>query len=159
MRTLACLALLALLPACSLWSWEGDGDGPVDFEDVPGAEYLRVGQPGTAVFNDAEAWAAFWYDHINSFDGEGNPTPPPAIDFGRRTVAAVFAGDGWSGCTNYYPFVRSVTRRHSTASVHVVFPPSLEGSCDALIEPLHVVAFEKARTVRFTGDVPGGRAD
>jgi hypothetical protein len=151
MRTLAALSLLLFLPACSLFGL----DDAVPFADVPDAEMLRLPEAGTAVFNDDASWEAFWYDYTSASDGEGNPVPPPEIDFSSRTAVAVFLGGGPSGCTNYLRLVRSVSLDDEAAVVRVERPRSAEGTCDMLINPIHVVEFEKAEAVRFAGDVPG----
>ncbi|MGB3542270.1 hypothetical protein [Rubrivirga sp.] len=151
MRTLAALSVLLFLPACSLLGL----DDAVPFADVPNAEMLRLPEPGTSVFNDAASWEAFWYDHTTVSDGEGNPVPPPEIDFSSKTAVAVFLGGGPSGCTNYLRLVRSVSLGDDATVVRVEQPRTVERTCDMLINPIQVVAFEKAGVVRFAGDVPG----
>ena len=150
MRTLALLSFLLALPACSLLGV----DDTVTFADVAEAERLRLGEPGTAVFNDAATWEAFWYEHTSVTDSEGNPLPPPAIDFDNKTAVAVFLGGGPSGCTNYVRLVRSVSLDDGVAVVDVERPRPGGMTCTMLIYPIHVVAFEKVDSVRFSGDVP-----
>ncbi|MEP0547561.1 MAG: hypothetical protein ABJF88_11565 [Rhodothermales bacterium] len=151
MRTLAALSLLLTLPACSLLGL----DDEVPFTNVPQAEWLRLPEAGTAVFNDAASWEAFWYDHTSASDSEGNPIPPPEIDFADKTAAAAFLGGGMSGCSNLARLVRSVSLDDDTAVVRVG-RLEVEGgvTCDMLISPVHVVTFEKAAAVRFVGEVP-----
>ena len=151
MRTLTALFFLLFLPACSLFGL----DDAVPFADVPGAEMLWLAEPGTAVFDDAASWEAFWYEHTSVYDGEGNLFPPPDIDFSSKTAVAVFLGGEPSGCTNYLRLVRSVSLDDDTAAVRVERPRSVEGPCGMGISPIHVVMFEKAGAIRFTGDVPG----
>ena len=151
MRALVALFLIFCLPACSLLG----SDDTVPFADVPNVEDLQLGKPGTAVFNEAASWEAFWYDHVNSFDNESTPVPPPKIDFGSKTAVAVFLGGGLSGCSNHVRLVRSISLDGGTAVVDIAPPPYRVGPCDAIINPIHVVEFEKAGAVRFTGNVPG----
>ncbi len=151
MRILAAISLLLTLPACSLLGL----DDEVPFTDVPRADLLRLPEAGTAVFSDAASWEAFWYAHTSASDLEGNPVPPPEIDFGNKTAVAVFLGDGMSGCSNLARLVRSVSLDDDTAVVRVG-RPEVEGgvACEMLIYPVHVVAFKKAAAVRFVGEVP-----
>jgi hypothetical protein len=152
MRTLAAISLLLALPACSLLGL----DDEVPFTDLLQAELLWIPEAGTAVFNDAASWEAFWYAHNSGSDIEGNPVPPPEIDFGATTAVAVFlGGSGMSGCSNLTRLVRSVSLDVDTAVVRVRRPKVGGGmTCDMLISPIHVVTFEKAAAVRFVGEVP-----
>lgn len=151
MRTVSALTLFLALPACSLF----DSGDTIPFTDVPNAEVLRLPEPGTAVFNDSVSWEAFWYDHTSRSDSDGNPVPPPEIDFSGRAAVAVFLGGGPSGCSNYVRLVRSISLDDGAATVQVERPLSVEGTCDMLIYPIHVVEFDNAEAVRFVGDVPG----
>jgi hypothetical protein len=151
MRTLVAVPLLLFLPACGLL---GLDDDTVPFSDLPYAEYLRLIEPGTAVFNDDASWAAFWYEHTTVAHEDGSPVSPPEIDFSSKTAVAVFLGSGLSGCGNYVRLVRSVSLDDGVAVVRVERPRKVGGECGMLITPIHLVEFRKAQTVRFAGDVP-----
>lgn len=150
MRALVVFLLFLSLSACNLLGL----DDTVPFADVANAERLGLPEPGTEVFQDAASWEAFWYDHTSASDSVGNPVLPPQIDFDTKTVVAVFLGGGPSGCSNYIRLVRSVSLNNDTAVVRIKRPGSVEGVCDMLISPIHVVEFEKAGSIRFVGDVP-----
>lgn len=155
MRIPALLLVLLLIPGCDLASRSsGVGETGLSFADVSDVELMWVGAPGTAVFNDAASWEAFWYEHTSVTDEQGRPVPPPTIEFDGKTVAAVFLGGGPSGCTNYLQLIRGVSLRGDAAEVRIEQPDSAEGMCDMLISPLHIVAFEKTESVRFVGDLP-----
>lgn len=46
----------------------------------------RIGEPRTVIVRDREAWRALWREHAGSAD-------PPAVEFDREMVVAVFAGE------------------------------------------------------------------
>jgi hypothetical protein len=50
----------------------------------------RVDEPRQAVARTADEWAALWRQHAGD-------TKPPAVDFGTRTVVAVFLGTRTTG--------------------------------------------------------------
>ena len=144
------LVLLALLPlGCD--AFEGD---PVPFAAAPGPADLQVTAPRTAVFTDAPSWTVFWDAHVNGSDERG-PTPAPAVDFSRYTLAAVFWGSGHVGCGSRVEAVRGVRERGGAVEVEVGKLPPL-GNCRAVVYPYQVVQVERAGApVRFTGRVPG----
>ena len=151
MRILASLACFLLLAGCSLT----DVDDDLSFRNVSGSGNLHVLEPGTAVFNDAVSWEAFWTAHAIDLDGDGTRLPAPEVDFERETVAAVFLGSR-SGCGHFIEMIRGVRVQGDAALVEVRLPssPSL-WTCDMVVFPIHVVAFDKMEEVRFSGDVPG----
>ncbi len=146
MRVCLFLALCVLLPACDFFWDHGDA---IPFRNVEEAGHLNVEQPGTAVFNDADSWEAFWYEHVTA-----SPTPlPPPIDFARRTAVGVF-WDAQSGCDRRVEAVERVSRSAPHAVEVEVGPLPDLGPCDAIVQPVQVITFRKAQHVGFVGIVP-----
>lgn len=140
------VVLSAALSGCDFF-WHG---GVSTFENVEEAGALGVAEPGAAVFNDADAWEAFWHEHV----ALSPAPPPPSIDFERRTAVGLFWGEH-SGCRSAVEAVERVRRKGPhAAEVEVGALPDL-GPCDAIVYPVQVITFRKAWSVEFVGDVPG----
>lgn len=130
-------------------------DDSVPFEDLPEGAYLSVAEPTATFFTDASSWEAFWYAHVNVFDGSGNQAPPPVIDFATTTAVVIALGPYGSGCTHAAQLVKRVEREGDVAVVSVRRLPRNDGvTCTMGITPIQAVTFEKADDVRFVGAVP-----
>ncbi len=58
---------------------------PMPFTTIARGEHSRVDEPREAVARTAAEWSALWKQHAGSVD-------PPAVDFARSMVVAVFLG-------------------------------------------------------------------
>ncbi len=135
------LAVLAAAPA-------GAQSAPASYRDLPQAECLLVTEAGTRVFNTSTAWETFWNEHVICRSGSGQPLPPPEVDFTRETLAGVFFGGPFTGCSDRAAAVAGV-RSSPRLTVVAVGPLPDLGPCDALVYPLQVIAVPKTQRVRF----------
>jgi hypothetical protein len=103
----------------------------------------QVDAPLQAVAQSAAEWAALWRKHA------GN-TPPPAIDFGSRTVVAVFVGSRPSA-----GFTVEITgTREAGATLIVEYqeraPARGDITAQVLTSPAHIVSIQKfAGPIKF----------
>jgi hypothetical protein len=152
--SLACLVLFVL----ALASCESDTDTvvPIPFENVEEADRFAVTLPGTAVFRDDAAWTTLWEQYWNVYDGQGQKTPPPRINFEREMVIAVFYGSGFSGCSNWIEVIEGVVKTPGQIEVRVgPLPVEDLGPCLAIVHPLQVAKVRRSSLpVVFTGEVP-----
>jgi len=136
-------------------------EGPPDslyvaFEDVEDYGTFCVRERGTAIITSDWEWTHLWKLYWNCFDGHGNRTPPPEIDFSEEMVLGVFWGGdcAYSGCTNQSPSIESVWIAEDTLRVKVGELRDL-GPCDGCVCPLHLIQIQRYDLpVRFTGSVP-----
>ncbi|MGD9487341.1 MAG: hypothetical protein AB7W47_04930 [Calditrichaceae bacterium] len=128
----------------------------VSFQDVEGYGTFFVKDPGIRVFKDSNDWIGFWDLYWNAFDGTGQKTPPPSIDFSNNMVIGVFWGDycKYSGCGNESPSIENIYIYADTLFVPVGDLKPL-GMCDACVSPLHMIMTERRDLpVQFTGNTP-----
>jgi hypothetical protein len=128
----------------------------IAFKDVENYGIFQVIVNGTKVVNTESEWLNLWKLYWNNFDGNGNKTPPPQIDFDSKTVIGVFWGDEctYSGCQNESPSIKSIFIYSDTLYVDVGELVDL-GFCDACVKPLHLVEIDKQiLPVKFIGYVP-----
>ncbi|MFQ5571118.1 MAG: hypothetical protein ACE5G0_15670 [Rhodothermales bacterium] len=124
------------------------------FQTIEDAAAFNVLEAGTAVIRDEATWRRLWELHWGVFDGTGARTPPPAVNFERHMLIAVFWGEGYSGCSNGVQAVKSVIWRPDAIVVRVGPLPDL-GPCDALVYPIQVIRVERFDLrVFFEGEVP-----
>jgi hypothetical protein len=81
--TLMGLMALAAGPA------PGAESNSVSFTVVAQGKTSAIREPSQVVIRDQAAWAALWRRHTGSTDAA-----PPAVDFDREMVIAIFAGEG-----------------------------------------------------------------
>ncbi|MGD9900510.1 MAG: hypothetical protein AB7T22_15400 [Calditrichaceae bacterium] len=128
----------------------------VSFQDVESYGAFFVKDPGTRVFKDSSEWIGFWDQYWNVYDGTGQKTPAPFIDFSENMVIGVFWGDycKYSGCGNESPSIEEVYICMDTLYVFVGDLKPL-GMCDACVSPLHLIRTERRDLpVQFTGNIP-----
>lgn len=96
------------------------------------AEFAQI-----VVRNQAE-WAALWKKHT-SF--ESNPAPPPAIDFSKETVAAVFLGERPTG--GHEVEIVRIDKNATGVSASFVEkrPPQGAIVTQSFTQPFHIVRF------------------
>ncbi|HEY5801790.1 MAG TPA: protease complex subunit PrcB family protein [Burkholderiaceae bacterium] len=89
----------------------------------------------TVVIRDAGAWAELWAAHR----GAGAQAQPPAIDFSRDMVLAVFLGTRPNGC--YAATIENVSRRAGATKVtYATFEPANSAVCAReKTSPAHLV--------------------
>ena len=88
-RPVLAATLFAALTGAALAAESG---APVD--TLASGSFSAIDQPQQTVLNDAAAYAALWASHAAH---EDPPAAAPAVDFGKDTVAAVFAGSQPNG--------------------------------------------------------------
>lgn len=128
----------------------------VPFKDVEDYGTFCVTERGTAVITSNSEWMNLWELYWNSYDDQGNKTPPPEINFGEEMVIGVFWGGEcvYSGCTNESPSIETVWISRDTLWVKVGQMKDL-GPCDMCVCPLHLIQTQKyGLPVKFIGDVP-----
>ena len=88
-RPVLAAALFAALTRAALAAESG---APVD--TLASGSFSAIDQPQQTVLHDAVAYAALWALHAAHKDP---PAAAPSVDFGKDTVAAVFAGSQPNG--------------------------------------------------------------
>ncbi len=88
-RPVLAVALFAALTGAAL---AAESSAPVD--TLASGSFSGIDQPQQTVLHDAAAYAALWILHAAH---EDPPAVAPAVDFGKETVAAVFAGSQPNG--------------------------------------------------------------
>ena len=88
-RPLLAAALFAAVTRAALATESGT---PVD--TLASGSFSAIDQPQQTVLQDAAVYAALWAVHAAH---EDPPAAAPAVDFGKDTVAAVFAGSQPNG--------------------------------------------------------------
>ena len=90
-----------LLGGCDLLQDESGPPGePISYEWVKRGYGVRVYEAQTRVFRDSLTWARFWNEHINLYDENHNPYPPPPL---------ILTDESSSACTGA-TFIRVVKR-------------------------------------------------
>ncbi len=129
------------------------------FEDLDRNAHatLDVFTAQTKVFQVLDEWDSFWYEHVNCTTIEGTPCPPPGIGFEDSVVVGVFWGPIASGCSQKRRSVKSIHIAQDTIFVTVEYNfEHIFESCDAEIQPNHLVKFEKYKLpIKFIGTYPG----
>ena len=128
----------------------------VVFENVENYGNFCVEENGTSVITSDLGWMDLWERYWNVYDGQGNKTPPPEVNFDKEMVIGVFWGGycAYSGCTNESPSIESVWIENDTLWIKVGELKNL-GPCDMCVCPLHLIQTQKLdMPVRFVGDVP-----
>ena len=129
---------------------------PIPYENIEEATLFRVPTAGTEVIQDSARWMNLWEHNWHVYDGQGDKTPPPDIDFEQKMVIAVFYGSGYSGCENFVEAIETIIE--ISGKIEVRIGPLTRrdlGMCDAVINPLQMVEIERAGLpVIFEGDVP-----
>ncbi len=128
---------------------------PVDFQNVPNAGGFRIPTKGTSVIRTDSAWSACWNSFWSITDGQGNKTAPPAVDFSKNMVVAIFYGYGtYTGCHDTVDVIQAINTNGSTITVTIGTLPSL-GDCRAFVGPIQMVTIPQSQaTVQFTGEIP-----
>ena len=88
-RPVLAAALFAALTGTAL---AAESSAPVD--TLASGSFSAIDQPQQTVLHDAAAYAALWAVHAAH---EDPPAAAPVVDFGKDTVAAVFAGSQPNG--------------------------------------------------------------
>jgi len=100
--TLACVFNLAATIASNEHGTEQLANAPtlmnpateVTFQTVSKGSRSGVREPRQLVLRSQAEWKILWGQHVSV---DANPTPPPAIDFAKELVAAVFLGEKPTG--------------------------------------------------------------
>ena len=144
-RTALAILLAGLaLPSCHLF--DAEEEIPVPFETMQEAALLCVPDPVARVYQDAAEWEALWEQHSSE--------PAPEVDFAWETVAGVFWGGGYAGCTNRADAIRSVVQRSSSVTIDVA-PLNDLGDCEGLVCPAQLIRLPRIdKPFRFVGEVP-----
>jgi hypothetical protein len=131
------LAPLLLLPVCMMTSAPG-----ADVQTIARGSLSGIERPRQVVVRNAGEWRALWKAHAPESD-------PPRVDFGARTVIAVFLGSRRTA--GYDVAVTAVERRGAETVVR--YRESRPGRdqllAQILTSPFHIVtvpAFEGAVT-------------
>lgn len=128
----------------------------VEFKNVERYGCFDVKPKGTTVIKSDSEWRSLWELYWNVYDGSGNKTPPPDVDFDDEMVIGVFWGGNciYSGCTNESPSIESVFIMCGT--IHVVVGGMADlGFCAACVCPLHLIRIQRHDLpVKFVGNVP-----
>jgi hypothetical protein len=145
-RRLALPLVLAGLALAGCHLFDAEEKIPVPFESMEEAAYLCVSEASTRVFRDEAEWQEFWE--------QNSAEQAPEVEFGRETVAGIFYGGGYSGCSNRADVVRSVTELTSEVKVDVD-PLNDLGDCEMIVCPAQLIRLPRIdKPFRFIGEVP-----
>ncbi len=149
-------------------------DAQVEFRKLDTAPFTRldggqnsgyVSGPANLVIKDAAAWNVLWTQHasVKAIVATGDVMPaPPAVDFSRDMVVAVFMGGFGNGC--YHINVQGIVKAADKLEVRVMrFEPGLGAICTAnMTSPYDIVVTPRSDLpVQFytqTRYFPEGRA-
>jgi hypothetical protein len=149
-----------LLGGCDLLQDESGPPGePISYEWVKRGHGVQVYEAQTRVFRDSTSWARFWNEHINIFDENHDPYPPPSVDFDRRIIIGVYWGAFYVGCRVTYRIeaIEGIYDAEDRIVVDIGPVPDL-GPCRAKVYPTQVVTIPRPdKPVEFTGKVPKQR--
>ena len=152
-----CLCLLPALLGCDTTSVEEEALalGVIAFEIIEEAGGFAVETPGTQVIRGEGAWTALWDTTWVNADANDDKTPPPAIDFSRKMVIAVYWGGGFLGCPGSVEAIETIVEREGEIIVVVGPLPDL-GGCETFANPIQMVQIDQSDfPVVFEGEVPG----
>lgn len=142
-----CAALMAYgtaaAPARGQTAPPKKGGAPVNGAEKPldtAGGRSGVHSPRNVVVRDAKAWQALWAEHAK---GMFQPPPPPAVDFKKDDVIAVFAGAKPTG--GYSISIGEVKRTPKSAEVHVTLLKPAPGAIvtQAFTQPFAMRAVPK----------------
>lgn len=126
----------------------------LSFETLDESQSFSVITAGTQVIRDEQAWTDLWELSWAIFNGQGEKTPPPSIDFANKMVIAVFWGGEYSGCSNGVEAIKQVRIINQQIEVEIGPLPDL-GPCDAIVYPVHMILLDRSNLqVTFVGEVP-----
>lgn len=140
LRLFATVVLATCLVAC-----DSADDDMIPFASVEGYEALTFNNAGAEVIRDAERWTAFWQSNL--LERPTEPPIPPAIDFERDLVVALFGTA--AGCGPVLDLVDRVERAGDAALV--VYDQRTEPTCMMAAPAYQVIRFERVSEVRFEG--------
>ncbi|MBC8402578.1 MAG: hypothetical protein H8E14_13910 [Candidatus Marinimicrobia bacterium] len=105
---------------------------------------FQIPDAGTQVIRTDSVWTTVWDNYWDCYDGLGNKTPVPEINFQNNMVLGVYWGDNcrYSGCSNMSESIQDIYLLNDTIYVFVGELQSL-GLCAACVEPLHLVKTTK----------------
>ncbi len=121
---------------------------PVSFQTVARGSRSGIAEAAQIVVRDQAEWASLWQKHSSV---DANPPAPPAIDFGKELVAAVFLGQKPTG--GYAVEIVSVERSNGqlTVGLRETSPAPGAIATQAFTQAFHIVriAIEGTPAVRF----------
>ena len=115
---------------------------PALFRSVGKGYRSGVRYPLQIVARSQSEWDAIWQQHVL---GDAGSRPPPAIDFEKEIVVALFLGDKPTG--GHDVRISRAEQSHDTVTIHYQerIPPPGSIVTQALTQPFHIV--------RIIGDV------
>lgn len=155
--TLATTLLVGfILGGCGLFEGESTDLGePVPFEPVDRAYGLEVNAAQTYVFRDSSTWARFWNEHVDLYDANAQPYPPPHVDFDRRMIIALFWGMRiGTNPVDTVSAIEGIYDQSDRMNVRVGPLPDL-GPGRLVLHPTQVVHLPRTeKPVVFSGEIP-----
>nr|WP_316642689.1 hypothetical protein [uncultured Roseateles sp.] len=115
------------------------------FQSLEQGNLSGVTTAQNTVVRDATAWAALWAQHKKA-TGSTTPVTPPAVDFAKDMVVAVFLGNSPGGCDG----VNITSANQGTAKLSVEYQATtapVSTVCPAVIStPAHIVTVPRSTT-------------
>lgn len=153
-----CSFLLLLPLIClgcdrDLVSPEEGPQGRVPFQNIEEAGGFKLTRPGTQILRTQGFMQTLWGTSWTVVDARGEKTPPPAIDFEKKMVIAVFWGDGFTGCGNGVQAIEAIYRRDDEVVVEL---GALHlGTCQEEVFPVQMVQINHTDLpIVFEGNTP-----
>lgn len=123
-----------------LWQATGADGVVIPFSTLTRGLYSGVRQPMQIGIRTQEQWVALWKQHTSI---EGNPSPPPHVDFASEMVVGLFLGERSTG-----GYEVEITRAEQAGSNLRLYyreksPPRGAIVTQALIQPYHLIKLPK----------------
>jgi hypothetical protein len=108
----------------------------VTFQTVSKGSRSGVREPRQVVLRNQAEWKILWGQHVSV---DANPAPPPAIDFAKELVAAVFLGEKPTG--GYDTAISRAQRSDDTVVIYYRERIPAPGAIvtQSLTQPFHIV--------------------
>ncbi|MBC3875608.1 protease complex subunit PrcB family protein [Undibacterium flavidum] len=121
----------------------------ISYQSVVSGMHSAIGTARNIVIRDQANWQQLWQEHQA---GTGNATTPPAIDFSKKMLIAVFLGTQASGCSGIQD-LRIWRDTGKLVATHYDVTPGPDSICTANItSPFHVAEVDLSTdTVEFIG--------
>ena len=151
MRSVASLVLL--LASCTACGAAAVGE-TVPFSTLGKGINSGIRESAQVVVRSQNDWAALWSRHMRT---QIAPPPPPAVDFSRDMVVALFLGERPTG--GYAIEVTQIERNDAGLAIRyrTTRPDPAAMPTQALTQPFHLIKLPRVDdSVTFVADSPSG---
>jgi hypothetical protein len=140
-RTVAVIAVILSITACSSVSRKHQADGPVAFRTIISGQYSQAETAAVYLIDNNEQWKKIW----NLAMGKQDPLPNIVeLDFKNNVALAVFMGK--KGAAGHRTEITSIVKKGDKLTVVVKNHHSQEGMILPVVtSPYHLVTIPKGK--------------